>query len=152
MSDTSGAYGSNPGPQWGGNLVDLISTLKGSGQSLAGVLLALGNSFPQATASASPVMTGVNNLGSTAVSVVAARTSRHGIVFHNPATANVVAYVYASNMTTAPTLAAPGGALEILPGASFPFPSVGYANINTGFSAFVNTAISTGVLTIIEFL
>jgi hypothetical protein len=135
----------------GGGVSDLVSTQKGGVQNLGRVAQALINAFPPATASTSPVVTGINTLGTTGVSVIAANALRHGILFHNPATANINIYVYVTGTNPAPTLASTGGAFIIFPGADRPFPSTVYPNVNAGFSAFAGTG-TNNALTIVEFL
>jgi hypothetical protein len=134
----------------GAGLGDLISTLKGT-VSNGGLLgRALANVFPPPTAATSPLVIGVNNLGTVGTAVMTATTGLMGLVVHNPATANVNAYVYPLSVATTPTLSAPGGAFIVLPGETLPFPSVFYANFNVGLGAFVSTG-TTGALTITQF-
>lgn len=148
--NSSGAVPAAPAPS-GGSITDLVSTNKGGVQNVANIFQSLSNSYPSATASSSPIATGVNTLGTTAVSVVAARTNRNGILFHNPATTSVDVYVFPSTIATTPTVAAPGGAWKIVPGGDLPLPSVGFANVNCAFSAFAGTG-TNNALTIWEFL
>jgi hypothetical protein len=135
----------------GGGVADLVSTQKGGVQNLGRAAQSLANAFPPATASTSPVVTGINTLGTTGVSVIAANALRHGILFHNPATANVNIYIYPSGANPAPTLASTGGSLIIFPGGDRAFPSTVYPNVNAGFSAFAGTG-TNNALTIVEFL
>ena len=173
MSDTSGAAPPSSPPtnpyQAGGagqnqglvvvgqNLVNAVNNLAQiTGSATLNLSNALASSLVQAfrpaTTAASPVTTPVNNLGTTAISVLAANQNRHGLIFHNPATTSVNVYVFQSSVATAPTLSSVGGALLLVPGATFPFPAVEYANINTAFSAFCSLANGTGALTIMEYL
>ncbi len=119
--------------------------------SLTSLSSSIVQAFRPATSSSSPVTTGVNNIGTAAISVIGANASRHGLFFHNPATTNVNMYVFQSTVSSTPTLSAPGGAFLILPADTFPFPSSEYANVNTGFFAFASTG-TNNALTIMEFL
>ena len=144
----SNTYGANP--PLGGSNSDLVSTQKTGVQALSRLLLSLGDVFPPATASTSPVFVAVNNLGTTGTTVMPATTGLSGLKIHNPATANVNLYVYSLGLATTPTLAAPGGAFLVFPGATEPFPSIDYANFNVGLGAFVSTG-TTGAMTIVQF-
>lgn len=147
MSD---AYSTPSSAPFGSSMTDLISTQKGGVQNLSRVSLSLGNAFPQATASSSPVATGVNTLGTTATTVlVAANVNRHGILVHNPgATATI--YIFPSNMTPAPSLSSTGGALGIGIGSTVFFPSSQFPNFNCGLSGFAGTG-SGNPFTVWEF-
>lgn len=173
MSDTSGASAPTPTPsnpyQGGGqgqggqglvvvgqNVVQAINNLAQVTSSATNMLSnllgsSIVNVFRPATASSSPITTPVNNIGTTAISVLPANLNRHGLIFHNPATTNINIYVFQSTIATAPSLSSLGGAFLIIPGASLPFPAVEYANINTAFSAFASNG-TTNALTIVEFL
>ncbi len=169
MSDTSGAappsssspsnpyqtsQGSSPLVVVGQQLTQAVNNLAQVALSSAvflSISSAILNAFRPPTASSSPITTGINNLGTTAIPVLAANTTRHGLIFHNPATTNVNIYAFQSTIATAPTLSAVGGAFVIVPGATLAFPSVEYQNINTAFSAFAGTGTSNA-LTIVEFL
>lgn len=148
--NSSGGVPAAPAPS-GGSITDLVSTNKGGVTNLANLYQTVSNSLPPITASSSPVVTGINSLGTTAVSVVASRIGRNGIVFHNPATTSVNVYVFPSIATPAPTLSAPGGSFIVFPGETFAFPSIAFANMNTAFSAFAGTG-TNNALTILEFL
>ena len=143
MSNTYGA------PGGGGSFIDVISSIKNVAQNLGGVLQSISNAFPPPISTTSPVTTGINTLGTTGTSVIGTSATRHGIVFHNPST-TVFAFVYTLPIATTPTIAAPGGAYMIVPGATFPWPSFEYTNTNCGFGAFVSTG-TTGPLTITEY-
>jgi hypothetical protein len=147
MSDTYGA--SSTAAPLGGSLNDLVSTQKGGVQIISRLVRAVSNAMPPATASTSPVATGVNNLGTTGTTVVAKNALRHGILFSNPST-TVVVYIYPTAIATAPTLSAPGGALPIASGSTVPFPCAQFPNVNAGFSAFASAG-TTSPLTIWEF-
>ncbi len=128
---------------------DLNSTQKGGVQNLSQIARGLTNTMPLATASLSPVATGINTLGTTVIVLVAANAFRHGIVFHNPGT--VSAYIYPTNITTAPTTALVGGSILIDPGGTVAFPSMGFSNVSCGWSGFIATG-SSQPLTVLEFL
>lgn len=148
MADLSmGLPGSQPP---GGSMIDLVSTQKGGVQTLAQLVQALSNFMPAPTTTTSPKATCVNNLGTTGTTVLASSTIRHGLMIHNPATTNVICYVYPTLATPAPTLASTGGALQILPGAPPIFPPAQFPNFNAGLSAFCSTG-TNNPLTIWEF-
>ena len=73
---------------------------------------------------------------------------RHGILFHNPGTANC--YIYQTGMTSAPTTSVLGGSIVIYPGGTLSLPSNMFANANAGFSGFTNTG-SSQPFTAVEF-
>ncbi len=158
MSDAYNATSQTLGG--GSSLTDLVSTQKGGVQNLglvaqsATALVAavkvFQNVFPPATASSSPVFIGINNLGTTGTTVLNATTGLSGLIVHNPATANVNAYVYALSVATTPTLSAPGGSFIVFPGETVPLPAIFFANINVGWGAFVSTG-TTGALTLVQF-
>lgn len=127
---------------------DLVSTQKGGVQNLASLVLSFQNAFPPATATASPRATGTNSLGTTALLLVTASTTRHGIVFHNPGTASV--YVFPTAITTAPTVSAVGGSFLIFPGGSLSFAPTQFPNVNCSWSGFAATG-AANALTIVEF-
>lgn len=132
--------------------INALSQVTTSGTlSLTSLTSSIIQAFRPATSSASPLVTGVNNIGTTAVAVIGANTGRHGLLFHNPATTNVNVYVFSSTAATTPTLSAPGGAIVIFPAATFAFPASEYANVTIGFSAFASTG-TNNALTIMEFL
>lgn len=117
-----------------GGLNDLVSTQKGGVQTLAVVAQALVNAFPKATASTSPVATGLNSIATAAVVAIAANTLRHGIMFHNPGTATI--YVYPTSIAAAPTVSSVGGSFVVYPGGTLQFSPANFPNVNCGWSAF----------------
>ncbi len=117
-----------------GGLNDLVSTQKGGVQTLAVLAQALVNAFPKATASTSPVATGLNSIATAASVAIAANTLRHGIMFHNPGTTTI--YVYPTAMAVAPTTTVLGGTFVIYPGATLQFSPANFPNVNCGWSAF----------------
>ena len=149
MSDTwtNQPNQSNPMGQ-GGSLNDLVSTQKGGVQTLAYAAKALGNAFPPATASTSPVFTGNNSITTTATTVIDANTQRHGIIFHNPGTTTI--FIYPTNMASPPTSVSLGGALSILGGSTVIFSPSSFPNVNGGWSA-VSTTGSSLPFTVAEF-
>src|SRR5215467_9257034 len=102
MVDVSAGTAADPG--LGGGVADLVNTQKAGVQNVSIAAQSLKNAFPPATASTSPVSTGINTLGTTGTAVIASNAFRHGLIICNPATTNVFVYVFPSNMTTAPTL------------------------------------------------
>ena len=109
------------------------------------------NSCHQSTkaSSTSPVFTAINNLGTTAgTTVIASNATRHGLIVHNPGTADV--YIYQTGMATTPNITTLGGTLLIFPGGTETFPSPQFPNVNCGLSAFVSTG-SSQPFTVIEF-
>lgn len=133
----------------GSPLDNLVSTQKGGVQNLSQLARSITNAMPVPTAAASPVSTPINNLGVSATTVLAASADRHGLIFHNPGTANV--YVYPSLASTAPTTSAVGGAFLIFPGGTLQFPPNAYPNVNCAWKAFSGTG-SNQALTVVEFL
>lgn len=146
-----------PGSQPGGSLTDLVNTQKGGVLNLSqiaaqavSIASAIINALPVSTTTASPKATGVNNLGTTGTSVLASSSLRHGLIVCNPATTNVICYVYPTLATPAPTLASTGGSIPILPGGFSPFPPSQFPNFNAGLSAFCSTG-TNNPLTFWEF-
>lgn len=132
------------------DLSDINSTLQLIARQLGNQTQHQANATPTATASTSPVSYGFGNLGtSTATTIIVANSNRYGLIFHNPGTANV--YVYPSAMTSAPTVAAPGGAFLIYPGSTLSLPSPLFANTNGAWSAFSGTG-SDQAFTVVEFI
>ena len=132
----------------GQGAAEVINQLSNIARQLSVWSQSISNSIPAATAATSPKFTGVT-LSTTASVVIAASTTRHGILLHNVGnTANV--YVYQTGMTTAPTTAALAGSILIFPGDTLSLPSTIFPNINAGFSAFTNTG-SSQPFTVVEF-
>lgn len=127
---------------------DINSTLQGIARQLGEQAQSQQNAWPNPTAATSPLATPINSLSTTASVVIAASTTRHGLMFHNPGTASV--YVYPTLTSTAPTTAAVGGSFLILPGGTLEFPPAVYPNVNCGWSAFSGTG-SSQALTVVEF-
>ena len=126
--------------------VTAIATIDDINSTLQNIARNLGGS--QVSTTSSPVSTPVNNLSTTAISVISTSFLRQGIIFHNPGTASV--YVYPTLASTAPTTTTVGGSFLILPGGTLAFPSSLYPNINCGWSAFSGTG-SSQALTVVEF-
>ena len=137
------------------NIDDINSTLQNIARQLGAHAQSVSNATPDATATSSPASYAINNLGTTAATVIAPNADRYGLMFHNPGTANVyvyptTVYSYPAMTTTAPTTAIVGGSLLIYPGGTLSFPSTIFANVNCGWSAFSGTG-SNQALTVVEF-
>jgi len=126
---------------------DINSTLQNIARQLGASAQSQQNAWPNQTAATSPLSTPCS-LSTTASVVIAASTTRHGLMFHNPGTASV--YVFPSLTSTAPTTSAVGGSFLILPGGTLEFPPSLYPNVNCGWSAFSGTG-SAQALTVVEF-
>jgi hypothetical protein len=126
---------------------ELIAQLQNIARQLSGGVQSIVNATPAATTTTSPQFTAVTLSTTTAV-IIGASTSRHGILFHNPATTN--ALIYQTNMTPAPTSTNFAGAIVILPQATLVFPSSHFPNVNAGFSGYSQTGTSQP-FTIVEF-
>jgi len=126
---------------------EVISQLNNIAVQLSGWYQSLSNAYPIPTTTASPKFTAVL-LSTTASVVISTSTLRHGIMMHNPGTANV--YLYATAIQTSPTTSNLAGSILISPGATLTLPSSGFPNINAGFSAFSGTG-SSQAFTVIEF-
>ena len=131
-----------------GTIDDVVSTMKGGVTNLAQLALGMTNAYPPAVGSASPAAYGFNAMTTTAVLLLSNSTVRHGLIFHNPGTANM--YVFPTTITTTPTTAAVGGAFLILPGATLSLPSTVFPNANCSWSGFAGTG-SSQALTVVEF-
>ena len=84
-----------------------------------------------------------------------ANVNRHGLIFHNPGTADAyifptIVYAFPALTTTAPTSAVLGGSIKIAAGSSWLLPSSNYANVNCGWSGLSTTG-SGQPFTIVEF-
>lgn len=134
---------------FGAGINDLNSTQKGGVQLLSALAASIQQGVRPATASSSPVFTGVNTLGTTATTVVGPSTIRHGIMFHNPGT--TTEYFFGSTLGTTPSTAVLGGVITLSAGSTVVFPSVQFQNVNCGFLAFAASGTSNP-LTIVEFL
>jgi len=126
---------------------EVVSQLNNIAVQLGNWVQSLSNAYPVPTTTASPKFTAVT-ISTTAVAVIASSTLRHGLLMHNPGTANY--YVYQTGMSSAPTTAALGGSIVIYPGGTLAFPSAMFPNINAGFSAFSGTG-SSQPFTVVEF-
>lgn len=132
-----------------GGVSEVISQLANIARQLSVWSQSITNSTPAATTTTSPKFTGVTLGTAAAAVVIAASTSRHGILFHNVGnTSNV--YLYQTGMTTVPTTTAVAGSIIIYPGGTLSLPSTVFPNINAGFSAFTNTG-SSQPFTCVEF-
>jgi hypothetical protein len=130
-------------------LDDINSTLQLIARNIGSQVQLQSNSSPSASTTTSPVSYPVNNVGTAAVSVIAANQTRFGLVFHNPGIANV--YVFPSAMTVAPTTSSVGGSFIIYPGSTLSFPSTLFSNVNGAWSAFSDGG-SNQPFTVLEFL
>lgn len=128
---------------------NINSTLQNIARQLGLTAQSQVNTFPIATIATSPVVIGYNSLGTTAQTVALATTTRHGLIFHNPTSGQVL--LYPSNMTTAPTTSLVGGAVVLHPGGTWELPPSIYPNINVAWMAYVTTTSPTPGLTVIEF-
>jgi hypothetical protein len=103
------------------SLDDVVSTIKTGVTNIANIAQSIANVYPAATTTVSPKSTAVNNLGTTAGTVVIGTSSiRRGIMFHNPGTAAV--YLYPTSITTAPTTTSLGGTILIAAGSTLMLP------------------------------
>jgi hypothetical protein len=127
---------------------DANSTLQNVVRQIGLYAQSIANAYPAATTTASPRAIGFNSITTTAALVLSNSTMRHGLVFHNPGTANL--YVFPTAITTSPTTAAVGGAFIIYPGGTLPFSPASFPNVNCSWSAFSATG-SSQALTIVEF-
>ena len=96
----------------------------------------------------------ISLFSSISTTLTSASSTRYGILFHNPGTAN--AYVYQTGMSPTPSasLAIVAGSIVIYPGGTLTFPSAYYPNINAGFSAFMGSTVaanSSSPFTVVEF-
>lgn len=130
------------------SLDDVITNMKNAVTNLSGLVQSLTNAYPAPTATVSPKATGINTLATTAAIIIAASTTRHGIIFHNPGT--VTSYIYPTAIATAPGTTTLGGSFILIPGGTLSFPSSNFPNANAGWSGFA-AAGTTGPLTIVEF-
>ena len=135
---------------------DINSTLQNIARQLGAQAQSQANATPNATASTSPVSYPFNNIGvAAATTVIVANTSRYGLVFHNPGTANI--YVFPNNIAAAPvsaslpTFSSVGGSFLIYPSSTLSFPSPLFANVNGAWSAFSGTG-SNQSFTVVEFI
>lgn len=134
---------------------DINSTLQNIARQLGMQAQSEVNAFPVAIATSSPITYAINNLGTSAITtVLGSSTVRHGLIFHNPGTANI--YIFPTNVftialaSTTPTTALLGGTLLIAGGSTLSLPSTIFPNVNTGWRAFSGTG-SGQSLTIVEF-
>lgn len=142
---TTGGWGGSGGPGFS----EAINELRNIARQLSVWSQSITNATPAATTTTSPKFTGVT-LGTASVSVViAASTTRHGLIFHNPG-GTATCYVFVTGIATTPTTSALAGALGIAPGSSVVWPSSQFTNINAGFSGFAGTG-SSQPFTTIEF-
>lgn len=133
----------------GTGVTEVVNQLTNIARQLSVWSQSITNSTPAATTTTSPRFTGVT-LGTAAIAtVVAASTTRHGLMLHNVGlTSNV--YIFQAGMTTPPTTSAVQGAIIIYPGGTLTMPSPMFPNCNAGFNGFTNTG-SSQPFTVVEF-
>ena len=107
----------------------------------------IANTMPVSTASSSPVATGINTIATAASVAIAANTTRHGIMFHNPGGTTI--FLYPTTISIAPTLASTGGAFALYGGGTLQFSPLNFPNVSCGWSAFGAGAAMP--LTVVEF-
>jgi len=130
----------------GPGISEAINQLANIARQLSVWSKSISNSTPAATTTTSPKFTAVT-LSTTASVAIASSTTRHGLLMHNPGTANV--YIYQTGMASAPTTSVLAGSIVIYPGGTFTLPSAQFPNINSGFSAFSGTG-SSQPFTVVE--
>jgi hypothetical protein len=126
---------------------EAVSQLQNIARQLSIWSQSISNASPAATTTTSPRFTAVQ-LSTSATAVIGTSLLRHGMLFHNPGTANL--YLYQTGMTSAPTTTVLAGSVVIYPGGTFTLPSPMFPNISAGFSGFSGTG-SSQALTVIEF-
>lgn len=127
---------------------DMISTGQNIVRQIGQFAQSIANTNPAATTTASPRALGFNSITTTAAVIVSNSTTRHGLIFHNPGTANI--YVFPTAITTSPTTAIVGGSFIIYPGGTLTFSPLIFPNVNCSWSAFSGTG-SSQALTVVEF-
>lgn len=127
---------------------DGVSVLQNVARQIGQYAQSIVNAYPIPTTTASPAAIGFNNISTVATTVLSTSAVRHGLIFHNPGTANI--YVFPSAISTTPTTTILGGSILIYPGGTFNMPSSLYPNVNCGWSALSGTG-SAQALTILEF-
>jgi hypothetical protein len=128
-------------------LTEAINELRNVARQLSVQSQSITNAVPAATTTASPKFTAVA-LSTATSAVIGTSSVRHGLVMHNPGTSN--SYIYAANMTPAPSSSNIAGTVVIYPGGTLSFPSSQMPNINNGFNGFSSTG-SNQPFTVIEF-
>lgn len=144
------AYSSGPPQGTGptGAPQDGVSVLQNVARQIGQYAQAIVNAYPIPSTTLSPRAIGFNSISTTATTVLSTSVIRHGLVFHNPGTANI--YLFPNNISTAPTTTAVGGSFIIYPGGTMTLPSTMFPNLTAGWRAFSGTG-SNQALTIIEF-
>ena len=127
---------------------DAVSALQNIARQIGVYAQSIANAYPAATTTSSPGAIGINSISTTAGVVLGTSTIRHGLVFHNPGTANI--YVFPTAISTTPTTSLVGGTFIIYPGGTLTMPSTMFTNVGAGWSAFSGTG-SSQALTIVEF-
>lgn len=129
---------------------DQVSTQQNFSRQIGLVAAALQNVAPAATTTASPKAWGFNNIGtSAAVAVLAASTTRHGLIWHVPhSTATIL--IYPNNISAAPGTVNTGGGIIIVGFGTFEMPASQFPNCNSSWSAIAISGSSLP-LTVWEF-
>jgi len=131
----------------GQGVTEVVNQLTNIARQLSAQSQSITNAVPAATTTSSPKFTAVT-LSTTQSVVIATSLVRHGLVMHNPGTANV--YVYTTDISASPSTSSLAGTIVIYPGGTLSFPASEMPNINAGFSGFTNTGSSQG-FTVVEF-
>lgn len=146
MADTTTTSTASGSPQ-GQGVTEVVNQLTNIARQLSVWSQSITNSTPAATTTASPKFTAIS-LSTTASILIATSVLRHGLVMHNPGTANC--YIYQTGMASPPTTSVLSGSIVIFPGGTLSFPASEMPNINAGFSGFSGTG-SSQPFTVVEF-
>lgn len=138
---------SNNAQSQGQGVTEVVNQLTNIARQLSIWSQSITNATPAATTTTSPKFTAVT-LSTTASVAISTSVIRHGLVMHNPGTANV--YVYATAIASTPTTSNLAGTIVIYPGGTLSFPASEMTNVNAGFSAFTNTG-SSQPFSVVEF-
>ncbi len=96
------------------------------------------NAIPVPTSTLSPQFTAVALNTTSATLIVAASTTRHGMILSNPGTTS--AYIWPTSVTTSLSSSSLGGSMLIAAGSSVMLPSSQFPNNTTGWSGISTTA------------
>ena len=124
-----------------------ISQLSNIARNLALWAQSQVNAYPVPTSTASPAYTAVTLNVTTATLIVAASTTRHGMILCNPGTTS--AYIWPTATTTALASTTLGGSMLIAAGSSVILASSQFPNNTAGWSGISTTA--AGQFTIWQF-
>ena len=105
------------------------------------------NAYPVPTSTSSPQFTAVALNTTSATLIVAASTTRHGMILSNPGTTG--AYIWPTSVTTSLSSSSLGGSMLIAAGSSVMLPSSQFPNNTSGWSGISTTA--AGQFTIWQF-